>query len=59
MKTNKELRSLGVTSAFGSHLASFQNDYRIGMFEMIMLLQSYQTYLIDMIAFGENEKEEK
>jgi hypothetical protein len=61
IKTTKELRGLGVTAAFGNHLASFQNDYNLGMFEVLMLLQSYQIYLMDMIAFGanQNQKEEE
>ena len=58
IKTTKEMRSLGITAAFGKHLASFQNDYRLGAFEMVVLLQSYQMYLMDMIAFGSKEEEE-
>lgn len=57
-KTMKELSRMGVLSSFGEVVGNFQKNNELGSIEMINLLQSYQSYLIEMIIYKCKEQED-
>jgi hypothetical protein len=58
-KTLKELRSMGVVASLAEQMLDFQKKNQIGTLEMVMMLQNYQCYLMDMMILAQEQEDEE